>query len=183
MELQNLSLKDLAIYLSDYLRKNGIETVLSGGACIVIYTNNKYVSYDLDFVLVSYVSRKKIKTVLETLGFKEEGRHFTHENTPFFVEFLAPPPSIGEEPVKEIAEIKKGKRILKLLSPTDSVKDRLAAFYHWNDRQSLDQAILVCKYNVVNLEEVERWSIHEGMKDKFEIFNNKKGDVPQSTTL
>ena len=30
---------------------------------------------------------------------------------------------------------------LGLLSPTDCVKDRLAAFYHWKDQQSLEPAI------------------------------------------
>ena len=27
------------------------------------------------------------------------------------------------------------------LTPTDAVKDRLAAFFHWSDRQSLEQAL------------------------------------------
>lgn len=30
-----------------------------------------------------------------------------------------------------------------MLTATDSVKDRLASFYHWNDHQSLEQAILI----------------------------------------
>ena len=59
---------------------------------------------------------------------------------------------------------------LRLLSPTDCVKDRLAAFYHWNDRPSLNQALLVCKDAQVDLREVRRWSTNEGMRDKFELF-------------
>jgi predicted transcriptional regulator len=172
MNLKNLSLRDLAIYLSDYLFKNGIETVLSGGACVSIYTNNRYLSYDLDFVLLSYVSRKKIASVLEGIGFQEEGRHFTHKDTPFIVEFLAPPPSIGEEPIGKIVEIKRGGMVLKLLSSTDCVKDRLASFYHWNDKQSLEQAILVSLDNEIDLKEIQRWSIKEGMRDKLETFMN-----------
>jgi hypothetical protein len=77
---------------------------------------------------------------------------------------------VGQEPVREIREIRRGKRILRLLSPTDCVKDRLAAFYHWNDRQSLDQAIFVCRDAKVDLHEVKRWSISEGMKNRFGIF-------------
>ena len=172
MKIKNISLKDLAIYLSDYLSKHGIETVLSGGACVSIYTKNKHLSYDLDFVLLSYVSRKKIVSVVESIGFQEEGRHFRHKDTPFIVEFLAPPPSVGEEPVGKITEIKKGNMVLKLLSPTDCVKDRLAAFYHWNDRQSLEQAVLVCLDNDIDMREIERWSFKEGMQDKHETFTN-----------
>jgi len=173
MKIKGISLKDLAILICDYLVKNGIETVLTGGACVSIYTSDKYVSYDLDFVLLSYISRKKIKSLLERLGFQEKGRHLKHEDTPFLVEFLAPPLSIGEEPIKEINEIRKGNMVLRLLSPTDCVKDRLAAFYHWNDRQSLEQAIMVCGDNDIDLEEVERWSIHEGMETKFDGIKRK----------
>ena len=170
MEIKGISMKDLGIYISDYLRKNGIETVLSGGACVTIYTNNKYLSYDLDFVLPVYVNRNKIRGVLEKIEFYEEGRYFKHKDTRYFIDFLAPPLSIGEEPVKTISSIRKGRMVLKLLSPTDSVKDRLAAFYHWNDKPSLDQAILVSKDNKVDLKEIERWSINEEMTGKFKIF-------------
>jgi len=167
MKIKGISLKDLALFICDYLDKNGIEVVLTGGACVTIYTTNKYVSYDLDFVLLSYISRKKIKPLLERIGFQEEGRHFKHVDTPFLVEFLPPPLSIGEEPIKNIREIRKGNKVLKLLSPTDCVKDRLAAFYYWNDRQSLEQAMLVCRDNDIDLDEIEQWSINEGMKNKF----------------
>lgn len=172
MKIKNLSLKDLAIFLSDYLSKRGIETVLSGGACVSIYTKNKYLSYDLDFVLLSYIERKKIISVLESIGFQEEGRHFQHKDTPFIVDFLAPPPSVGEEPIGKITEITKGNMVLKLLSPTDCVKDRLAAFYFWNDKQSLEQAILVSLDNDINMKEINRWSLKEGMQDKLETFTN-----------
>lgn len=167
---KNPSLPDLAAIICDACGRNGIDVVLSGGACVSIYTENKYDSFDLDFVLLSPVSRKKIKPVLESLGFREDGRHFRHPATPYIVEFLSPPLSVGAEPVREIREIRRGKKTLKLLSPTDCVKDRLAAFYHWNDRPSLDQAVLVCMDTRVDLREVRRWSKNEGMGDKFDLF-------------
>jgi len=170
MRIKNLSLKDLAIFISNFLRKNSIETVLSGGACVSIYTNNKYISYDLDFVLISSDDQKKAKTVLEEIGFYEENRYFKHKDSQYFIDFVSPPLSIGSEPIKEISEIKKGNRILKLLSVTDCVKDRLAAFFHWGDRQALEQAILVCRDNQIDFKEVERWSKNEGMSDKYKIF-------------
>ena len=57
---------------------------------------------------------------------------------------------------------------LRLLSATDCVKDRLDNFYHWKDRQCLDQAIMVATDAEVDIEEVERWSRHEGMTEEFE---------------
>jgi hypothetical protein len=167
---KNLSLPGLAAIICDACRKNGIDVVLSGGACVSIYTHNKYESFDLDFVLLANIGRKKIGLALETLGFRKDGRHYRHPDTPYIVEFLSPPLSVGGEPVREIHEIRRGKMILRLLSPTDCVKDRLAAFYHWNDRPSLDQAVLVCKDTQVDLREVRRWSKNEGMADRFDLF-------------
>lgn len=178
MELKNLSLEDFAVVISDYFFKSGINTVLSGGACVCIYTNNKYISYDLDFVLFSSDDLKKASKALTEIGFYEENRYFRHKDTEYFIDFVSPPLSVGEEPVKEVAEIKKGGRTLKLLSVTDCVKDRLAAYYHWNDRQCLEQAVLVCQDNPVDLKEVERWSKNEGMIDKYKAFIKCNGVGP-----
>jgi hypothetical protein len=170
MIAKGISLTDLAAFLSDQCRQSGIDVVLSGGACVSIYTHDKYMSNDLDFVLLTYASRKKIKATMEAIGLREEGRHFRHPDTPYIVEFLSPPLSVGGEPVREICEIRRGGRVLKLLSPTDCVKDRLAAFYHWNDKQSLEQAVLVARSAKVDLREIQRWSRAEGMRDKHEQF-------------
>ncbi len=104
------------------------------------------------------------------LGYREDGRHFRHPENPYIVEFLSPPLSVGEEPVREIKEMHSGKMTLRLLSPTDCVKDRLAAFYHWNDRPSLDQAVLVSMKEDVDLSEIRRWSLNEGIQDKYDLF-------------
>lgn len=170
---KNTPLPDLAATVCDACLKLGIPVVLSGGACVSIYTENKYASYDLDFVLESPVGRGKVRAAMASLGFREEGRHFRHPGTPYIVEFLSPPLSVGEEPVREIREIRRGGMTLRLLSPTDSVKDRLAAFYHWNDRPSLDQAVLVCRDAHVDLREVRRWSLKEGMKDRHQTFKKR----------
>jgi hypothetical protein len=173
MRIKGLSLEDFALVISDYLIKNEIDVVLSGGACVTIYTKNKFMSFDLDFVLISYDKQKEVRQLLTDAGFYEEDRYFKHNDTEFFIDFISPPLSVGQEPVREISEIKKRERILRLLSPTDCVKDRLAAFYHWNDRQSLEQAVLVSKEVEVDLKEVERWSTNEGMRDKYEKFRDR----------
>jgi len=173
MNFRGISLADLAARICDHCRSLGIEVVLSGGACVSIYSQNRYLSYDLDFVLLESMGRRRLKAAMLPLGFKDEGRYFRHPDTPFLVEFLSPPLSVGQEPVREILDMRRGKATLRLLSQTDCVKDRLAAFYHWNDRQSLDQAILVCRDAEVDLAEVERWSIAEGMKSGFRFFKKE----------
>lgn len=170
MDFKNFTVRDLAIFLWDYLASHGIETVLTGGACVSIYTKNEFLSYDLDFVLLDLKQKQKINKILEEIGFCLEGRHYRHGDTAFIVEFLSPPLSVGEEPVKDVQTIEEHQRKLKLLSPTDCVKDRLAAFYHWNDELSLEQAVLVSRAQTVDLKEIERWSENEGMGGKYLYF-------------
>ena len=120
------------------LKDEGIDAVLTGGAVVSIYTENRYMSYDLDFI--SHASGKRIAAAMEGIGFrKRSGRYFEHPHTDFFVEFPTPPVAIGNKPVDRFEEIESPGGYLKLLTPTHSVMDRLAAWYHWNDPQSLDR--------------------------------------------
>jgi len=56
------------------------------------------------------------------------------------------------------------------MTPTDSVKDRLAAYYHWNDQQALEQAIMVAGSQKIDFHEVKRWSEKEGHIEKYRQF-------------
>ncbi len=164
-----IKIKELAALVCHKLNENDIEAVLVGGACVSIYTKNKYVSYDLDFV--SYATLKDITAVLADLGFKRESsRHFIREDCPYFIEFVAPPLSIGSERVKKEEKIKTRFGSVTLLTPTDCIKDRLAAYYHWSDPQALEQAVMVAKAQKVNLQDIKRWSAAEGHKEKYESF-------------
>jgi hypothetical protein len=171
-----MSQSELGAFVQTQLRKRGIELVLSGGAVVSIYSNNRYVSKDLDFVNIYAVRRKSIRAAMEELGFYEEGRYFIHSDTPFFIEFPPGPLTIGDEPVKQIDELELSTGTLKMISPTDCIKDRLAAYYHWGDLQCLAQAILVAQVRQIDIDEVRRWSEVEGKLDEFEkIVNRLRG--------
>jgi hypothetical protein len=103
-------------------------------------------------------------------GFTPHGRHFVHPDTVFFVEFPTGPLMVGNQRVQHVFERKTLAGQLRLLSPTDCVKDRLAAFYHWNDRQSLEQAVLVAKAQKTDLGDIRRWSLAERQEQKFLLF-------------
>lgn len=151
----HISLKELAALVSDTLREGGIDAILVGGACVSLYTNNKYQSYDLDFVTHSPL--KEITPLLKKIGFlRESTRHFTRKECPFFIEFVAPPAAIGDEPVtdRKVMRTKYGKIVM--LTASDSVKDRLAAYFHWQDPQSLEQAVLVARSREVDLKDIRR---------------------------
>jgi len=52
---EKTSLTELAGLVSAALEQQGIIATLSGGAAVSIYTDNRYVSEDLDFVTVALV--------------------------------------------------------------------------------------------------------------------------------
>jgi len=87
---------------------------------------------------------------------------------------------LGAEPVKYIEEIRFATGILRVISPTDCVKDRLAAYYFWEDQQSLAQAVLVAMHNRINISEIKRWSQAEGKIEGFKIFLKRYNDEKQN---
>jgi hypothetical protein len=174
-KIQNMSQAELAAFIQEALQKEGITVVLSGGSAASFYSSNKYVSKDLDLINAGFARRSRINSVMEKIGFKEKGRFFITPETQFFVEFPDGPLSVGEEPVKEISEYELSTGTLRVVSPTDCVKDRLCTFYFWNDRQGLAQAILVAKSQNVDLKEIKRWSKAEGKEQEYELFKEKLG--------
>jgi len=138
-DLSKLSIVELAALICESLKKEGLFATLSGGACAEIYSNNKYVTGDLDFV-VNYFwpgNDKIIEQVMSSLGFEKKGRIFTNKSVSYSVEFPPGPVNIGEELQIRPAELKVKTGNLSLLSPTDSVKDRLTGYFYGNDAQCL----------------------------------------------
>lgn len=169
IDWQKVDIKKLAAIISDHLKKNGIEVVLVGGACVSLYSKNKYISYDIDLITDSSI--KTIIPVLEELGFKNTGsRLFENSQCKFLIDFPAPPVSIGDKPVSEFNYLNTRFGTICLLTPTDCVKDRLAAYFFWNDLQSLDQAVMVAKRNKIYLSEIKKWAENQSEQKKYKIF-------------
>ena len=116
---------------------------------------------------------RKYMTTMDELGFTEYDRYFVHKDTKLFIEFPSGPLGVGDAPVEDIAEIDTEAGVLRLLTPTDCIKDRLAAYYHWDDEQCLQQAVWVAEQNEFDLESVQEWSEKEKSLEKFNMFKNK----------
>lgn len=166
--IKEMTQLEIGAFVCSHLKAKAIEVVLSGGATVSLYSNNKYVSKDLDLVDVYSVNRRKLISAMNEIGFIEESRYFRHPDSIYIVEFPPGPLTVGDEIVSETREVKFSTGSLKVISPTDCVKDRLAAYYHWGDKQSLSQAILVARENKVDLEEIKRWSQKEGKQKEFQ---------------
>ena len=168
-----MNIGELAAFVCSHLKKHDINVVLSGGACVAVHAQGRFVSYDLDFIENLASGRRTLRKVLSAIGFAEEGRYFRHADTQFFLEFPAGPLAVGDEPPQELVVLHYETGDLTALSPTDCIKDRLAAYFHWNDMECLEQALLVARNAVINLPEIERWARKEGSDAKLLHFKNR----------
>lgn len=152
-------------YVAWHLEGAGVRPVLVGGAVVSIYTSGLYRSGDLDLVPDDF-QRGEIDEILRGLGFlPTKSRYYKHpECGHLFLEFPKGPVEIGEEHPITPDEVEVEGRRLRILSPTDSVKDRLAGYIHWKSRANFEQALLICRSqgDRVDLGNVERWCAGEG---------------------
>lgn len=163
-------------YVAWHLAGENIHPVLVGGAVVAIYTEGLYRSGDLDLI-PDNEDRARLANALEKIGFLESrSRYYKHPECPhLFLEFPRGPVEIGDEFPITPAEITIEGRVLRLLSPTDSVKDRLAGYIHWQSRANFDQALLICQRqkNHVDLNAVRSWCEREKAIHVFDELKSK----------
>lgn len=164
------TLGDVAVAVGDSLRRAGIRAVLTGGACAHLYSGGVYQSLDADFVLTTPCSPEDLDRALALVGFKRARDRYVRRGVPFFVEFPRGPLGIGEDfRIRPVWRFRGSGRTLAL-SATDACRDRLAAFFHWNDRQSLAAAVAIAARNRVAFGKVREWSRKEGHLKGYTIF-------------
>jgi hypothetical protein len=155
---------ELAALVSQALELAGIKATLSGGGAVSLYTHNRYRSNDLDFVTTA--RRDTLAAALLPLGFAlaSDGRHFGHPTTALFLEFPSGPLEFGRRVVHhdDVPRLLTPWGPLRVITPTQCVMDRLAAFWHWHDRQSWDQAVLVASQQAIDYEELIAQAESEG---------------------
>lgn len=164
------SLPVVAIGVGDALRRHGIHAVLTGGACASVHCGGRTQSVDVDFVLSGTVTQERLDAAMKTVGFRRHRDRYVHAVVPFFVEFPAGPLAVGGDFRVRPIERRLGRARTLALSPTDSCRDRLAAFYHWRDRQSLRTAVAIAQRNRVSRALIRSWSMNEGHAEGFVEF-------------
>jgi len=123
-------------------------------------------------------NNREIGAALENIGFRSRGkssRYFEHDNCELVLEFPVGPLQVGDEhiPEKNVDSLKTNAGTLRLLRPTDCVKDRLAGYYHWGDEQNLLQALEVARQHPIDWASLKKWHGGEGQHDEFEVFRQK----------
>lgn len=167
---EKATLKRVAIIVGDALRKRGLKAVLTGGACATIYSGGTYQSVDVDYVFNERARERDVELALAHLGFRRLGDRFVHPKQVYYVEFPRGPVAIGTDDAITPVRLRLGSAEALSLSATDSCRDRLAAFFYWDDRVSLDTAVQIARRNRVDMRKIARWSTAEGMAERFEEF-------------
>ncbi len=170
IDLKTCTEEELWKYVAAHLKSKGIDTVLVGGAVVSIYTDGAYESGDLDFILTDLFV-KNVPQAMKEIGFERKGRHYVHPQcSHLYIEFPKGPLEIGDDMQIVPEEVIVEGKIIKILSPTDCVKDRLATYIHFKDRVGFEQAVMVAKKHVVNYYSVRKWCENENALSQFEDF-------------
>jgi len=160
---KEMSLHEVASIVSTTLEEAGIMAVLTGGGAVSIYTDNQYQSYDLDFI--SPENNKRLEDALRPLGFTRKSgvKDFTCPDTDFSVEFPGRSLMLGDKvtPLDETATLTTPFGVLRVVTPTQVVMDRLAAYIYWHDNQSQDQAALIAQSNKIDWKALFDWALSE----------------------
>jgi len=143
-----------------------------------IYSEGAYRSGDLDLVIINYLS-ENLPRLMKEIGFeKTEGRHYSHPKCKhLIVEFSSFPAAIGDDYKIEPKKVKVNKTIIRIYSPTDCIRDRLASYIHFKARDCMDQAILVAERQSFNLGKIEAWCKSEKAPEAFAEFKKRLSDA------
>jgi hypothetical protein len=166
---------DVAFAVCTALAQRDLTVVLVGGSAATYYAPSSYQSYDADFVAHFVPDRKSQSLVVEVmreLGYHVKDNLFVHSSNPFTVDFPKGPLGIGNEVLKHFDPINRDGQLLNVITPADSVRDRLAKYYFWDDFSALNAAIEVTKAhrNRIDIESIRAWSTREGEDAKFQDF-------------
>lgn len=157
INFKTCTVEELWKYVATHLERKGFDVILVGGAVVSIYSKGAYQSGDLDFIVNSF-NKKELPKALAEIGFeKTPQRYFKHpECEHLFIEFPKGPTEIDGSFDVNPKEVEVEGTKIKILSPTDSVIDRLEQFFvdeygkPHGERKLFEQAVLIAKSQTVD---------------------------------
>ena len=174
IDVNALSRAELAALVVETLATVGIDVVLVGGSCVCVYTSERFGSLDLDFIDMSYARKKEIAAGLAEIGFTPRGasKYFERAGCQWSLEFPSAPLAVGHEqiPSDRVAELETSVGTIRLLSPTDCIKDRLLWWYLERDGQCWEQALDIAQNHTIQWADLKAWHEAEGYIDQFDTF-------------
>tara|TARA_B100000745_G_scaffold292749_1_gene233970 strand:+ start:517 stop:1122 length:606 start_codon:yes stop_codon:yes gene_type:complete len=170
-DFSNTPMIELAAIVAEHLDSQGIKVVLVGGLAVEVYTENLYLTQDIDMVNTNHQPISHLNQAMSELGFTKQGRVYVNPTTPVVVEFPTAPLSVGDELIQTTTCTRIGHRDLPILMVDDVIKDRLAAFIHWKDNASLVQAMAILLKHQLLPERFRGFCLHEGSEKHYELLS------------
>ena len=168
---------ELASIIARHLAKSDIRVVLVGGLAVEIYTENLYLTKDIDMVNSSYDPPSKIRSAMSAIGFHKQGRVYVNETTDICIDFPSAPLAVGDQLIHETTTINTEHGELPILFAMDVVKDRLAAYFHWRDRPALVQALAIMNIHQIRPAQLEAFCSNERETEQFPLLKNLWGEI------
>lgn len=148
------------------LFKNGHDPVLVGSACASLYTGGVLRTGCIEFVINRF-EIEKVAKAMRSAGYETRGEKVFYSRAKECEVILETPPLVvGDHEVEKIRELKIPFGQIKMLTPTDCVRHRLASYYHFGDKDAFSQAVRIARNQKVDLELIKRWSEWEWAGDK-----------------
>ena len=175
----NTPIVELAAIVADHLRQRGITVVLVGGLAVEIYSENLYLTKDIDMIDMSYQAPAVLGQAMAEIGFSKQGRIYINDTTDICVEFPSGPLSVGEQLITETTVFKSHAGEIPILFPKDVIKDRLAAYFHWQDKPSLVQAVAVMTKHPIELNELKSFCQNENKENELDLIQQLLNSAKQ----
>lgn len=157
-------------YVAWNLSKHDIDSVLVGGAVVSIYTEGLYKSGDIDLITYELTVRQ-LDIAMNKIGFKKKGMHYRNSACPdLYIQSVSGPLGIGDDLKIEPRKVKVDGRTIKILTPTDCIRDRLSAYIYDGVRGLFDQAVLVARHQPFEDKKVKKWLTLEGRLNLYKEF-------------
>jgi hypothetical protein len=169
-DFSDTSIIELAAIIANHLEQYNIHVVLVGGLAVEFYSENLYLTRDIDMVDISYQLPTAMQQAMEEIGFSKQGRVYVNETTNVSVEFPGAPLSVGEELIQETTIVDTDAGKIPILFAKDVIKDRLAAYFHWKDKPSLVQALAVMNKHGIDEQELQNFCQREGPAGAYKEF-------------
>ena len=140
MSLKGASLTEVAAEASRALASAGIPVAVVGGSAVTVHAPDVYTSKDIDFAALRGTTRRAFAEAVAPLGFTASGRDFVHDDTPYTLDLVTDTPYIDQRPVTTFVTVKTRRGPITVYRFEDAIADRIAAFLHWGDLESLEVA-------------------------------------------
>lgn len=140
VNLKDWSLSEVAATVVRQLEAVDVPVVVVGGSAVTVHVPHVYTSSDIDFAALRDATIREFAAGVVPLGFARHGRVFVNPTSAYTLDLVGETPFVDRRPIREFDSVRTRRGPVRVLRFSDAVADRVAAFVHWADEESLDVA-------------------------------------------